>query len=94
MTITGTAEWAHKVELGDVAQDDSLAFEAKRDAIVERLQATVTAIQADARIDDGAEFADIVEQLKYADDVEEFDSYLDDAYDWADNGKRLWLGMI
>ena len=97
MTVTGSAQWAFKVELGDLfnsADADEYSgagFEKVRDESVKRLRAA--GVADDSRLDqyDRDEFDRLVDDLGSADDRDEFNRVLDDLFDWADTDKRMWL---
>ena len=80
-----TGKWDYIVKVGDLVEkwnDGGLTFEETRDGFVERLRA--------AGIED-QDFANIVNELEAAPDMDEADTVLDALYDWADYDKRLWF---
>jgi len=62
-----------------------LPFEGMRDQVVAILQED-PAFEAD----DQTEFTDTVYMLSGADDIGEFDEWMDTLYDWAD-GELVWI---
>jgi hypothetical protein len=51
----------------------------------------VSMLRLDGAYDANQEFAEIVDWLAEAADVEDFDTALADLYDWADQ-HRIWMG--
>ena len=82
------AEWKHIVKgvaplLHDF-QDGDIDFESARNGIVEVLR-------RQPFFTDEGEVFDIVEcDLANAEDISEFDDYMDSLYDWADDN-RVWI---
>ena len=97
MTVTGTAEWAFKVELGDLFGSEDAEeysgprFEKVRDESVKRLRAA--GVGDDARLHSRYrdEFDILVVDLAASDNRDEFNRVLDDLFDWADADKRMWI---
>ena len=74
--------WDHHVDLADVFHHTGMTYEERRDAICQRLE--------QLKITD-SEFFEAVEELRHAEDTDEFDYVFATIYDWADDGKRLWI---
>lgn len=87
-THTGTAEWKHKIHIGDIQQNDDLTWEQSRDLIVERILAS----EAINDGNEGQQLASLTDDLKRATDLEWAHAIFDLIYDLADTGKWLWLG--
>jgi hypothetical protein len=83
------AVWLHTIDLGDIFHDHSLAFEKKRDLIVERLRASDWVKQAHPN----SLVADTVDELAETFDEEEFDEVWNDLYDRADVD-RVWIETL
>jgi hypothetical protein len=85
------AEWKATIEgvaplLSDF-HDGDIDFESARNGIVEVLR-------RQPFFKDGDEFFDIVEcDLANAEDISEFDDYMDSLYDWADDN-RVWIDPL
>ena len=82
----GLPIWDGTLRLADVFHNDSLSFEAKRDAIVHRIRAT-------AWFKDKDEYDDLVylvEELADAEDNGSFNAVWSEIYDIAD-GDRVWI---
>jgi hypothetical protein len=79
--------WKKKVQLGDVFRNEDMTFEARRDAIVERLK-KLSYYHSDE------EFRGLVDELAEAVDHEDFDWVWEDIYNWSDRDKRLWIETV
>jgi hypothetical protein len=77
-------QWRKEVRLKDVFHDDEMAFEEKRDVIVRRLKKAFLGNE---------EAEEVISDLSYADDVEEFDDIWDVLYDIADR-ERVWISTF
>jgi hypothetical protein len=77
--------WAHTLDIKDIFHDDAKEFEEKRDEIVRRIRA--------AAFYDEEEIGYLVTDLAEADDVEDFDYYWNNFYDWADYA-RVWVATF
>lgn len=79
------SEWAHKLELGELWQNDDLDFPTKRDLIVARFKTL-------PMYSDDWDLYDLVEELAATGHIDEFDEVWDELYDWADI-HRVWIGL-
>lgn len=87
-------QWKKKVELGDVWNNEELEFTERRDVIVRRLKILAPwAARQDAQYSPDLTFAELVEDLADCEDYDEFNLAWDELYDWADQGKRLWIDL-
>lgn len=83
------ANWKHRCDIKRWLRDGNLSFGEKKRRIAEALTGAAD------RFFEGEEkyeLEEIAVLLADAEDVEEFDAALEDLYDWADAGHRLWLG--
>jgi hypothetical protein len=78
--------WDMILDLSDVFHSDILCFPAKRDVIIERLRD----LGHNYEIPDPM-YYHVVGELEVAPDVEAFDVVFERLYNWADEGKRLWI---
>lgn len=78
------SDWKHTFDLRDIWKNDDLTFEQRRDAITSRMreQPWFPRFEADTGL---------VADLADAQDVDDWDYWWDEFYDWADNGKRVWV---
>jgi hypothetical protein len=78
-------EWGLTIDLSDVwPQEDEFVFEEVRDAIVNKLEQCEDDVLAFSE-DIVMEYEDLISQLKYAEDEDEFDYTLEELYNWADD---------
>lgn len=77
------------------AEYEDLAFEEIRDAVVAKLKAKEQEVGQHRRIPRSAfeEYKAIVSDMSHTSDEEEFDSYMNDLYDWADR-ESVWMGEL
>ena len=80
--MTWGKQWDRQVDLSAVFHNASITYQERRDAICQRLE--------DLKVVDD-EFCEALEDLRHAPDEDEFDYVLAGLYDWADDGKRLWI---
>lgn len=78
--------WRVQIELGDIFHDDDIPFPEKRDEIVKRVREGCKAFTT-------YELEEILDSLADCEDEDDFDTYWDDLYDWADEN-RVWIGTI
>lgn len=84
--------WKHKLHLSDIFykmedEEDPWPFEKLRDEICLRI---IESNFASIRFRD-SEFEDILIGLKGSTDIDEFNDWWDDFYDWCDYDKRVWI---
>lgn len=81
------AEWKGEIKgVKAIIHDEELMFEQKKEKVVNLLR------KQKRYMADDSGFFDIVEcDLDNAVDESEFDSYLDELYDWGDD-ERVWIG--
>jgi len=77
-------KWNETVNIADVFHDESMAFEARRDAIVGRIKASKWRSRKDNDLED------CVDNLAESMSIEEFDFYWGELYDLADFD-RVWI---
>lgn len=82
----GLPSWERRLDVAGVFHDGALTFEQRRDAVVARIRASGWLDGRD--MFDGLVLA--VEGLEGADDVDEFDGWWDEIYDYADYD-RVWI---
>lgn len=90
--------WKMKINLSgiwnsidqDRIKDDEDYFVESRDRICRRLDNYEKWIRKRFGSEVAEEYEDLVDQLRYSADVEEFNSYWDDLYDFADH-YRIWI---
>jgi hypothetical protein len=78
--------WYETVRLSDVFHNEEMTFEQRRDEIVRRLRASSWVKCAD----DNDVLPNLIDELKNAADVDEFDTVWDVIYDYAD-ADRVWI---
>jgi bifunctional DNA-binding transcriptional regulator/antitoxin component of YhaV-PrlF toxin-antitoxin module len=89
------ANWVIKLDVADIwekYQDDE-DFDEFKEALIPRLEDKVEEVVDELGDGVGMEFEDMIEEIKNADDVEEFDYVWQDMYDWAD-ANMVWLGTF
>lgn len=77
--------WDHNLALGDVFHNEEMTFGQRRDAIVARIR------KARWYDEDDMTLWQAVDGLANAEDIEEFDGWWSEFYDWCDAGKRVWV---
>jgi hypothetical protein len=86
--------WDNKIMLSDIFHSETMSFTEQRDAVVTRLRAMPLyqrRVEGSVVLKEHDRLVDVIESLAQSDDEEEFNSYMDDLYDWGDEGKRLWI---
>ena len=78
------AEWKNQLDIADVWRDPDLSWQDQRDEIISRIR------KAPWFDDFDFQLLDAVDGLSGAEDVQEFDGYWEDFYDWAD-ANRVWI---
>ena len=89
------ANWIIKLDLSDIwnkYQDDE-DYDEFKEALIPALEAKVEEVVDKLGDDVGMEFEDIIEEIRNADDEEEFDYIWQDLYDWGDEN-MVWLGTF
>jgi len=89
------ANWVIKLDVADIwnkYQDDE-DFDEFKEALIPRLEDKVEEVVDELGDGVGMEFEDMIEEIKNADDVEEFDYVWQNMYDWAD-ANMVWLGTF
>lgn len=89
------ANWIIKLDLSDIwnkYQDDE-DYDEFKEALIPALEEKVEEVVDKLGDDVGMEFEDMIEEIKNADDEEEFDYIWQDLYDWADEN-MVWLGTF
>ncbi len=85
------AHWQYVIRLGDVFRNEGMTFEQRRDAIVDRLCGSDW-YQAYADADDPTLW-ELVNELSYAEDFDEFNDTWSSIYDLADDGHQAWIDV-
>lgn len=82
-------QWDRTVKFRDLINDDTSSENAIRTGkgIASRVAAAIP--ESDTLRD--SELTDIIDDLEQVEDCDELNSVLCDLYDWADEGKRLWV---
>ena len=75
-------KWRRHLDISDVFHSEEIPFAQKLQVIVARLRSLT--------VEDSL-LKGIIDNLAESTDVEEFDVHWDALYDWADQGKRLWI---
>lgn len=78
--------WNYEIDLVDIWGSDK-SFAAKRDAIVERIR------KSQWYLAEYETLRETVDNLEDSLDVDEFDSYWDELYDYADD-HRAWIATF
>ena len=80
------SKWRHIVDVSQVFHEESMTYEGRRDRIVTQLRKLADKMGgADADL-----LSDLLDDLEGADNEDEFDSFWDEIYDWADDN-RVWI---
>ncbi|WP_329521081.1 hypothetical protein [Spirillospora sp. NBC_01491] len=85
----GQPIWDRKINLADVFHNEAMTFEQRRDAIVRTLRASRW-VKEHSEQDAFGGLVEVVDNLAAAEDIGEFDGWLDELYDHADND-RVWI---
>lgn len=86
LRAAGKPTWGEEIDVSDIWRSDALRFEQKRDIFVQRLRASAWVNS----LDESHRVHELVGTLAIADDVREFDGWLDELYDEADYA-RVWI---
>lgn len=89
LTIDVSKEF-HKYTNEEVEHSEK-KFKATRNAVIKKLEKYDEIVKRKLGEDRWGEFLNIVDELKYADDLKEFNDYWNDLYDWADVFS-VWIG--
>lgn len=81
--------WKTTVRLQDVFHDTNLSFEARRDAIVKRIRFS----NWDFHSEDWDAVEEVLDNLAVATDVQQFDAWWTDIYEYADRD-RVWIATF
>lgn len=83
----GQPVWDFRVEIKKYLHNENLSFGQVRDSVTRALRGSTWF----ASEDEFSRLHEVVDGLSDAEDVEEFDGWLDEVYDLADE-QRAWLG--
>lgn len=83
--------WKNKIYLSDIWKNEDLAFEQRRDAIVQRIKESRW--YEDRDTDGFDDLGMYVEDLAYSQDYDEFNDYWAAIYDEADRDHSCWIDL-
>lgn len=80
-------KWKFVLNIADIWNNEDLTWDVQRNFIVRRIK------RAKFYNEDDTDFVELVEELEFADDVEDFDNAWSWFYDWAD-ANRVWVNIF
>lgn len=90
------ANWKVKIDVADLwdKYSDDEDFGLFKEELIPKLYSYVPEISKKIGKDEAHEYAELVYQIELdANDIEEFDEYWQQVYDWADDND-VWLGTF